>query len=102
MTLIASECFMLTPAGVLHAFARKTPDDTAAALQSLLTGEHSLSLAAWTAVEPAAPDLLAGALENGWDGAIRYVSFHSDPEFFLPDHAFLPFCFSEWTVRVTG
>jgi hypothetical protein len=35
---------------VLHAFARKTPDDTAAALQSLLTGEHSLSLAAWTAV----------------------------------------------------
>ena len=165
MTLTASECFMLTPAGVLHAFARKTPDDTAAALQSLLAGEHSLSLAAWTATEPAAPGLLAGALENGWvqalpgslqgpdarlddflqhviaslsgerravlaseggfclgragvgqdeaellcaaaadysdfaarqarrgwDGATRYVSFHSDPEFLLPDQAFLPF-----------
>lgn len=165
MTLIASECFMLTPAGVLHAFAHKTPDGTAAALQSLLAGEHSLSLAAWTAAEPSAPDLLAGALENGWvqalpgslqgpdarlddflqhviaslsgerravlaseggfclgragvgqdeaellcaaaadysdfaarqarrgwDGATRYVSFHSDPEFLLPDQAFLPF-----------
>ena len=161
MTLTASKCFMLTPAGVLHAFAHKTPDDTAAALQSLLAGEHLLSLAAWAAVQPLAPDVLergwvqalrgslrgpgarlddflqhviasllgkrravlaseggfclgrAGVGEQeakllcaatadysdfavqqarrGWDGATRYVSFHRDPEFLLPDQAFLPF-----------
>jgi hypothetical protein len=156
---------MLTPAGVLHAFANKTPDEAASALQVLLTGERALDLAAWTAADPRAPGVLAGALESGWvqvvrgslqgpdarlddflqhviaslsgerravlaseggfclgrtgvdqdeadvlcaaaadysdfaarqarrgwDGATRYVSFHSDPEFLLPDHAFLPF-----------
>ena len=165
MTQTASECFMFTPAGVLHAFANKTPDGTAAALQGLLAGEHSLNLAAWTAADLLAPSVLAGALERGWvqalpqplqgpdaqlddflqhviaslsgerravlaseggfclgragvdqdeaellcaaaadysdfaarqarrgwHGATRYVSFHSDPEFLLPDHAFLPF-----------
>ena len=165
MTLTASECFMLTPAGVLHAFANKTPDATAGALQGLLAGEHSLNLADWTAAEPSAPAVLVDALERGWvqalprslqgpdarlddflqhviaslsgerravlaseggfclgragvnqdeaellcaaaadysdfaarqarrgwDGATRYVSFQNDPEFLLPDQAFLPF-----------
>lgn len=165
MTLTASECFMLTPAGVLHAFAHKTPGAAAAALQSLLAGEHAMSLAAWTAVEPLAPEVLPGALANGWlqalpaslqgpdarlddflphvmaslsgerravlasesgfclgragvgqdeaellcaaaadysdfaarqarrgwNGGMRYVSFHSEAEFLLPDQAFVPF-----------
>ncbi|ABM38110.1 hypothetical protein [Polaromonas naphthalenivorans] len=165
MTLTASEYFMLTPAGVLHAFAHPTPDQTASALQTLLTGERSLNLAAWTAADPLAPSVLAGALDSGWvqvlhsslqgpdarlddflqhviaslsgerravlaseegfclgrtgvdqdeaeivcaaaadysgfaarqarrgwDGGTRYVSFHRDPEFLLPDHVFMPF-----------
>lgn len=28
---------------------------------------------------------------RGWSGASGYVAFHSDPEFLLPDHAFIPF-----------
>ncbi len=28
---------------------------------------------------------------RGWDGATRYVSFHSDPEFLLPNYSFIPF-----------
>lgn len=28
---------------------------------------------------------------RGWPGACGYVAFHSDPEFLLPDHAFVPF-----------
>lgn len=28
---------------------------------------------------------------RGWLGASGYVAFHSDPEFLLPDHAFVPF-----------
>ena len=165
MTLTASECFMLTPAGVLHAFARKTPDAAASALQALLTGGRALDLSAWTAADPLAPSVLAGALESGWvqilrrslqgpdarlddflqhviaslsgerravlaseggfclgrvgvdqdeaetlcaaaadysdfaarqarrgwDGGMRYVAFHRDPEFLLPSHVFLPF-----------
>lgn len=165
MTLIASDCFMLTPSGALHAFALKSPDDTAMTLQALLTGEHSLSMADWTACNPLAPGMLTGAVERGWVqvlrgslrgpdarlddflqhviaslsgerravlaseggfclgragvdqdeaellcaaaadysdfaarqarrgwlGGTRYVAFHSEPEFLLPDQAFVPF-----------
>ena len=42
MTLTVSDCFMLTPAGALHAFASKSPDESALALQALLTGERAL------------------------------------------------------------
>lgn len=66
MTLTASAGFMLTPAGVLHAFAKKTPDADESALQVLLTGEHSLDLATWTAADPHAPTVLPSALENNW------------------------------------
>lgn len=66
MTPIASECLMLTPAGALHAFSSKTPDSDTGALQALLTGERSLNVAAWHAIEPLASTVLARALENGW------------------------------------
>lgn len=66
MTPITAECLMLTPAGALHAFSSKTPDAHAGALQALLTGERSLDLAAWHAIEPLAATVLAQALENGW------------------------------------
>lgn len=66
MTFTASDGFMLTPAGTLHAFASKTPDLSESALQILLTGERSLDLAAWTAADPQAAAVLAVALENGW------------------------------------
>jgi hypothetical protein len=28
---------------------------------------------------------------RGWDGANGFIAFHSDPEFLLPNHAFVPF-----------
>ncbi len=42
----------------------------------------------------AAADFAAFAARQarrGWRGANGYVAFHSDPEFLLPDHVFLPF-----------
>lgn len=66
MTSIAPDYLMLTPAGALHAFARKTPDASESALQVLLTGERALDLAAWSAAEPLAPAALASALAHGW------------------------------------
>lgn len=66
MTLIATDSFMLTPAGALHAFARPAPDPAEAALQALLTGERALDLAAWSAADPLAPSVAAVALESGW------------------------------------
>ena len=66
LTMTASECFMLTPAGALHAFSSKNPDPDASALQALLTGERSLDMTAWSVVEPLAPSVLERALESGW------------------------------------
>lgn len=66
MNFTASDGFMLTPAGALHAFADKTPDPSQSALQALLTGERSLDLAGWSAIDSQAPAVLAIALENGW------------------------------------
>ena len=42
MTTPASEWFMLTPAGALHAFARAEPSESELALQALLTGDRAL------------------------------------------------------------
>ncbi len=42
MNTTASEWFMLTPAGVLHAFAHKEPDDTALACQQNLQGQRGV------------------------------------------------------------
>lgn len=36
-------------------------------------------------------DFAARQTRRGWDGASRYVSFHTDPEFLLPTYSFLPF-----------
>jgi len=64
MTFTASDGFMLTPAGALHAFAGKTPDRSESALQALLTGERSLDLATWSAADSQAPAVLAVALQG--------------------------------------
>jgi hypothetical protein len=66
MTSTASEWFMLTPTGVLHAFARKQPDDTELALQALLAGERTLDAAGWANKTAAAPLIAAQAVEQGW------------------------------------
>jgi hypothetical protein len=161
----ATEWFMLTPTGVLHAFAKKQADDSALALQALLVGDQTLDAASWADKVQFSPALIALALKQGWiealrhplqgpdaklddflqhviaslsgdrravlasesgfclgfagmnpdeaealsaaaadfsdfasrqmrrgwDGATRYVSFHSDPEFLMPNHSFVPF-----------
>ena len=165
MTTTPTEWLILTPAGVLHAFARKEPDETELALQALLAGESSLDLPSWTEKAAAAPSIAAQALaqgwvqslarplqgpdaklddflqhvmtslsgerravlaseggfclgcsgmeqdeadvlsaaaadysdfatrqaRRGWQGASRYVSFHTDPECLLPSYSFVPF-----------
>ncbi len=165
MTSTDSEWFMLTPAGVLHAFANKQPGATELALQALLAGHRTLDLSGWTEKVATAPSLATQAVEQGWvqllerplqgpdanlddflqhviaslsgerravlaseggfclgrtgieqddaetlcaaaadyadfaarqarrgwDGASRYISFHTDPEFLLPSYSFVPF-----------
>jgi len=165
MTTTASEWFMLTPAGALHAFARQQPEETELALQALLMDDRALDVAAWADKASTAPTVLGTALEQGWvqrlprplqgpdaklddflphviaslsgerravlaseggfclgrtgidqdeaetlsaaaadysgfaerqarrgwEGASRYVSFHSDPEFLMPSYSFIPF-----------
>ena len=66
MTASASEWLILTPTGVLHAFARKQPDESALALQALLAGDTTLDLAGWARSAPSAPEIAAQALEQGW------------------------------------
>ena len=65
------EWFMLTPAGALHAFANRDPDETALALQALLVGERALDMAGWQAVAPAAPAVLTQGVERGWIQVLR-------------------------------
>jgi hypothetical protein len=36
-------------------------------------------------------EFAARQARRGWDGALRYVAFHRDPEFLLSSHAFMPF-----------
>jgi hypothetical protein len=165
MTTPATQWFMLTPAGVLHAFANKEPDGTELALQALLEGDRTLDAAGWAEKSAAAPAIATQALEQGWvqvlqrplqgpdaklddflqhviaslsgerkavlaseggfclgrtgvdqdeadalsaaaadysdfatrqarrgwQGATRYVSFHTDAEFLLPSFSFIPF-----------
>lgn len=165
MNTTASEWFMLTPAGALHAFAQQHPGETELALQALLASERALDAAGWAEKAENAPSIVAQALEQGWvqvlqrplrgpdaklddflqhviaslsgerravlaseggfclgrtgidqdeadtlsaaaaeysdfaarqarrgwDGATRYVSFHTDPEFLLPSYSFVPF-----------
>lgn len=62
----ASEWFILTPAGALHAFARKQADATELTLQALLTAQRTLDASGWAAAAADAPAVLATALEQGW------------------------------------
>ena len=66
MTTPASEWFMLTPAGALHAFARAEPGESELALQALLTGDRALDAAAWSERAPQTPALVAQAIQEGW------------------------------------
>ena len=56
----------LTPAGALHAFADRKPDEAARALQALLGSSGTPTQAAWLADVPGASALLASALAQGW------------------------------------
>jgi hypothetical protein len=56
----------LTPAGALHAFAQRKPDEAARALQALLGSTGTPTQAAWLAASPGAPALLEPALAHGW------------------------------------
>lgn len=165
MSTTPAEWYLLTPAGVLHAFADKEPDANALALQGLLSGDRTLHAQAWFQQSEAAQSVQALALaqgwiqvlprplprpnaklddllqhviaslsaerravlaseggfclahtgmtqdeaetlsaaaadygsfaarqaRRGWEGALRYVSFHSDPDLLLPATSFLPF-----------
>lgn len=66
-----TEWFMLTPAGALHAFAAREPDEVASTLQGLLVGERALDMAGWTAQSPAAARVLPNAVDRGWVQVLR-------------------------------
>lgn len=66
MTSPASEWLILTPTGVLHAFASKQPGESEMALQALLAADTTLDMAGWTKSAPVAPTIVAQALEQGW------------------------------------
>lgn len=66
MSTTSTEWFMLTPAGVLHAFAHKQPDATALALQALLATDRTLDAAGWAEKSELTPALLAQLVEAGW------------------------------------
>ncbi|MDO5288896.1 MAG: hypothetical protein Q4F13_04595 [Pseudomonadota bacterium] len=57
---------MLTPAGALHAFADKVPDETCAMLQALMPRGVSLRRSEWLAQAQGHKALLARALYEGW------------------------------------
>ncbi|HLS05250.1 MAG TPA: hypothetical protein VK036_03025 [Wenzhouxiangella sp.] len=63
---------MLTPAGVLHAFADPDPPAECASLQ-LLMAHHSAPLRSdWLALDPNHEELLSRALENSWVEALHH------------------------------
>lgn len=59
-------CLMLTPAGVLHAFAEPRPDEACALLQTLMPRGPAVRRAAWRDRAPHHRTLLARALHEGW------------------------------------
>jgi hypothetical protein len=65
LTSPASGWFILTPAGVLHAFARKLPDESELALQALLAGERTLDAAGWASSAAVTSSFVIQALEQG-------------------------------------
>jgi hypothetical protein len=70
MTPETAQWFMLTPAGVLSAFAYKEPNETDQALQALVSGERALDAAAWAEKNALAPTVMAQALKAGWVQAL--------------------------------
>lgn len=66
MNAPASEWLILTPTGVLHAFASKQPGESEMALQALLAAGTTPDMAGWTSSAPVAATIVAQALEQGW------------------------------------
>ena len=66
MTSNATEWFMLTPAGALHAFMKEGPGETELALQALLTGDRALDAEAWGERSAHASSIAAQAIQEGW------------------------------------
>ncbi len=67
---------MLTPEGVLFAFADREPDETRAMLQTLLPRGSALRRSQWLALAPAHQPLLARGLHEGWISEIEYEQKH--------------------------
>ena len=76
MTQHADTWLMLTPKGVLHAFADAEPGAAPASLQTLVSGSHALSRAEWNAVAAQLGVENVGALfeqacSEGWINVLR-------------------------------
>ena len=76
MTLPADTWLMLTPKGVLHAFAHSEPDAEQSALQTLVAGNHALAAAEWAAGASAAgveqvEEFFDRACAQGWLNVLR-------------------------------
>ena len=59
-------CLVLTPAGALHAYGERVPDETSAILQTLMPRGASLRRSAWLELAPEHRTVLARALYEGW------------------------------------
>ncbi|TXH63720.1 MAG: hypothetical protein E6Q81_05330 [Thermomonas sp.] len=57
---------VLTPAGALHAYGERVPDETSAILQTLMPRGASLRRSAWLELAPEHRTVLARALYEGW------------------------------------
>lgn len=67
---------MLTPEGVLYAFAEREPDETRAMLQTLLPRGAALRRSEWLAQGPAYQPLLVRAQHEGWVSEMAYEQKH--------------------------
>ncbi|MBR6975800.1 MAG: hypothetical protein IKH84_02725 [Ottowia sp.] len=67
---------MLTPEGVLYAFAEREPDETRAMLQTLLPRGAALRRSEWLAQGPGYQPLLVRAQHEGWVSEMAYEQKH--------------------------
>lgn len=66
MTAVDDPWLMLTPAGVLYAYAKRIPDEQTLALQALMPCGRALKRAEWLALASNHAALLSTALNEGW------------------------------------
>ena len=67
---------MLTPEGVLYAFAEREPDETRAMLQTMLPRGAAMRRSEWLAQGPGYQPLLARAQHEGWVSEMEYEQKH--------------------------